>query len=1010
MQEAHKANPIVPPLTTLAFCMPDKTPLFCLPDSTTPVEPPPGFWPGKPEETQQICLAWQQLHPLLPAWPVELRRWLTQAPFPLQGLHDLLSLCRAEELVPEWEHPDLVAVLSVFGYSRFLSTRLIRHPEWISQLLAEKSLHHVRSESEMKQTLLDELKAQNCWTPLALKNLLRRFKYKEYYRLTVRDLQNLGPTEEILAELSAVTRTYLEWTLRGATLEAQHQELQTEQLTSPDFADPFLVLGMGKLGGQEINYSSDVDLIFVHDHKPITGEEDRDQRLRQKIARTFIEWCTDPTDEGFLARVDMRLRPGGDSSALVLPLDQVEAYYWSRASLWEQQALIKAAPVAGDPEIGDFFFRLLTPYIYRRSVDENLLREVEHIKQRIEQEHLRQSQLNVKLGVGGIREVEFFVQIFQLLYGGGRPELRTPNTLEALHALRQSRLLSEEDAATLRQCYLDLRRWEHRLQLIDEQQVHILPENQVEQQRFARLAGYCSEDPEADRQLLLQHLRDTMARVRSIFGGLFDQKHLEVEAALRNSTHFRNFTPEDSQLLESVARQLSPVLRRTGQDLLEKRFYRLFESIGAHLEHYPPLLKHPASWERLATIAATSETLWNHLLTNTPLLQRLQPTELKIDEAGWKQDLQCELDACPHEEEELDALRRFKHTLTFLLGSAELDGLLSYDQAREGLTLLAELVLQAAYRICLRDLQQRFGVPQHEDGTPANFAIVGMGKLGGQELTYHSDLDLIFLYSDRGETNGERSLGNQQFYAKLVQRLITTLSTLTSAGFAYKLDTRLRPSGNSGVLVTSLASYKEYHRNSQPWEHQALIKARVVGGDEDPAWREQIRQLLCHSVYEWSPPEDLAQQIAHLRQRKELELSGETLQQRNLKEGRGGLLDIEFLTQYLQLQHAQAHPVLQTPRTLSALEALEQQQLLSAEESHLLRNAYRWIRMIENYLRLFYDESVNTVNLVTMQQGPLEQLLRRHHQTSDDLVQELEKVTAAVREVYERIFQTQATL
>ena len=932
----------------------------------------------------------------------ELKSWIVCSPFPQQAIADLENLLKHFPNCLEGDEQSVNQSLAVLGYSQFLSRRLIRHPSWVKELRESNNLDRPRLDAELSENLINKIKSKKIWTSKDLKNLLRRFKYQGYYRLTVRDLLKIPTDEVILAELTSLTKITLDWAFRAATLEAQQFELSSKFLLSNAIRPPFLILGMGKLGGQEINYSSDVDLIFVHDENPITGDEAKDQKLRQKIARTFIEWSTEHTEEGFLARVDMRLRPGGDSSALVLPLQQVEAYYWSKAALWEQQALIKASYVAGDKEIGEIFFRSINPYIYRKSVDGNLLEGVVEIKEMIEKEHLRESQLNVKLGVGGIREVEFFVQIFQLLYGGIRSELREQNTLKSLSALTQAGILSAEDGITLRECYLILRKYEHRLQMMDEQQIHTLPSTQFEQQCFARMMGFCSSNAEADRQSMLHHLRNTMARVRSIFGGLFNQKHLEVEAALRNSTRLRNFRQEEAQLLESLARQLTPILRQSRQDLLEKRFYRLFETIGAQLEKYTPLYHQPASWSRLASIAATSDTLWNHLLTNTDLLNKLEPKELQIDAELLKVEIDRALNECAHQEEELDAIRRFKHTQTFLLGSAELEGLLEYNQARQGLTILAEIVLQKAHEVCFRELIQRHGIPRDEHGEPAKFSIVGMGKLGGRELTYHSDLDIIFLYSGVGETDGQLQVSNQLFYAKLIQRIISFLSSVTSCGYAYKLDTRLRPSGNAGVLVTTSNAFDAYHQQSQPWEHQALIKARVVGGDVDEKWRESIDKLLAKSAYDWNIPEDLHLQIAHLRGRKEEELSGETFQQKNLKEGKGGLLDIEFLTQYLQLNFVQKFPKLRTTETLKALEIIRNETLIPSNEASFLQETYCWIRQIETALRLLFDQSVNTLNLNRAQTVHLESLLRCQGQF-DNLPSTLGKTSEKVRLIYEQV-------
>ena len=689
---------------------------------------------------------------------------LLTSPEPEKSINDLLRFlgaCKECQLDWPWNNPDIYNLLYLFGRSNFLTRCLIRRPQLIHSFLTSPYRQQRKPLSVMTQELENWIQQSPTLSIAEFKNLLRRYKYQEYLRITIKDLASLGPEEDILEELTSIATCTLQMTLKAATIYA----LKREDFSTADFQNPpplpFTVLGMGKMGGNELNYSSDIDLIFIHDFEQLVDNSEKNQKLRQKIARWTIEWMSDPTEEGFLCRVDMRLRPGGDGSPLVPSLEHTHAYYWSKADLWEQQALIKARQVAGSEETGDLFFRMIRPYIYSRLIDENLLQEVEHIKNRIEAEHLRKNQLNVKLGIGGIREIEFLVQVFQILYGGQRHDLRTTNTLEALEQLGKVELLSPDETQTLRESYLFLRKVEHRLQVQEELQNHVLPTNPVQQQGFARLLDCLDAEPEVARQVMLQKVRDTMMNVRSIFGGLFSQKHIEIEAALRNSTRFNRFSDEDKKLLESVARTLAPIIQRSQHPLLETRFQRMFESIGPHFEYYQFLLKSPSHFQRLSTIAETSETLWNYLLNNPALLYKLDPTGFEISRSKWDAELKAQLSECAHEEQEIDQLRHFKHQQRFLIGSGELDGRITYEQAREGLTILAEVILQEAFLIAFRYQQKRFGSPIQNDGQPAKFAIIGMGKLGGNELTYLSDLDLIFLYSQYGKTDGEREVSNQ---------------------------------------------------------------------------------------------------------------------------------------------------------------------------------------------------------------------------------------------------------
>jgi glutamate-ammonia-ligase adenylyltransferase len=922
----------------------------------------------------------------------------------IRQLIDFLETYDEQQGKPfDLNHPEVAALLVIFGNSEFLARRLTRTPQWATHLLNSLYLRQEKSLEVMQQEIAAALPE-----PLTLEGLktsLRNYKYQEYLRITARDLGKLGAFSETLRELSSVAVATLQAAFLGV--------LRIEGL--PPSTYPFTVLGMGKLGGNELNYSSDIDLIFIHNDSPITGDADKDEALRPRIARRLMEVMRETTADGFLARVDMRLRPGGDAGPLVQSVDSVENYYAARGELWERQMLIKARCVAGDAVLGVQFSKMMAPFVFSKLLDERLLREVEHVKQRIEQEHLREHHLNVKLGVGGIREIEFFVQTFQLLYGGGRPELRVQGTLEVLDVLQELKLIPQADLKILRDAYLYLRRLEHALQLREEHQTHTIPTEPAPQRIIARVMGFDDLDPEQARQRLLNHTRDVMARVRAIFGGLFSQRHVEIEAAIRSSARIRHLQEEEAQLIESLSRQLVPLFearqdllserstRITERSLLETRFQQLFDRIGAKLHHYRLLLGHPSGLSRMARIAETSEMLWNYLINHLDLLEQLE-APLELSQANWSVQLQEGLQALEDEEEKIDFLRQFKHMHTFLIGSAELEGLLPYEEARRGLTALAEVITQQALQLSIDLLQPRFGVLEAvEEAQAVHFGIIGMGKLGGRELTYHSDLDLIFIYDGSGRTTGKLEVGAQEYWVKVIQRLISVLGTMTRTGYAYKLDARLRPSGNAGVLVTPLQAYVRYHETSQPWEHQALIKGRLVGGIGGLEWEARIQEYLEQAVYEWEFPEGLREQITHLRQRKEHELAGETSSRRNLKEGRGGLLDVEFLVQYLQLLHGRAHPELRTPHTLEALQQLGHLGILAAEEAHTLSRSYRLLRVIENVLRLLYDESTNTVDLEKLPEELLHPMLQRQGHESAHLPELILETTETIRASYERI-------
>ena len=918
-----------------------------------------------------------------------------------------------------WSHPSTKALVHVFGRSNFLATRLKRNPELASELLETPFLHQKKKFVEMEKGLRKIIDQQPKYSLSEFKSTLRCFKYREFLRITVRDLAELCPFEETLEELSSVAICCLRESLSFVIA----YELSNSEKSKREFMEetsgidkeesfrsmnysfhlnlPFGILALGKLGGNELNFSSDVDLIFIHDNETMTGEHDFDNKLRIKAARLLIEVMSEVTEDGFLARMDMRLRPGGERSPLVLSLDETEYYYTASREMWERQALIKAIPVAGSEQLSKDVMNMLTPFVYRSLLDEEVLQDVEKIKERIEEEHLREDHLNVKLGVGGIREIEFFVQTFQLLYGGINQKLRVTGTLKVLKELSKTGLIPISDAAFLRDAYLFLRRVEHHLQLRDEQQTHTLPSSIEQQQVLARSLGYKNFDSEKARQKLLSELKDVMGRVRAIFNGLFSRKHLEIEASIRKCARIKIFTKDEKQFIESFSQQLAPLI---SQDT-KIHFQRLFESINVQIDFYRKLSQYPSALSRLTRIAETSEMLWNYLLNNLELLELLEKPVPDISVENLTKVLEDQLSTCKgNDEEEIDRLRQFKHTITFLIGSAEMEGLVSYEHARNGMTVLAEIIVRAAFNLSQKSLATRYSEIKDSKGEDCNFAIVGLGKLGGEEMTYHSDLDLIFIHSGEGVTTGPSSIGSQEYWVKIIQRLISSLSTITRTGFAYKLDTRLRPSGNAGVLVSSLDTYINYHQSSETWEHQALIKARVIGGSGSPKWFEQVKDVLHKVVYEWHPPIDLNNSINHLRQRKEKELSRENKNQRNIKEGRGGLLDVEYLTQALQLKHGRLFPQLQTPKTMEGLRELGRNSIIKQQESKVLQKNYLFLRLIENGLRLIYDDSINLLDYERVKQTTILQFLKHQGYSVNNLRDAVESATIEIRGIYLNYF------
>ncbi|MDH5559813.1 MAG: hypothetical protein OEY59_03070 [Deltaproteobacteria bacterium] len=893
--------------------------------------------------------------------------------------------------------------LRLFGWSDFLSQRLISTPLLADSVKGNPHLKTPKPKESMLAEMGELFKDLGQINPEQFKKNLRDYKYRELLRISIKDLCGFGSLKNTWRELSFLADCCLWLSLRAAYMIVCGKgqiDFNDVPVSEDDF--PFVVMGMGKLGGDELNYSSDIDLFFLYqDVADQAGSNADMSKIRQKIARLMIDFMSERTQDGFIQRIDLRLRPGGETSPIFCSLQGAESYYAYDGQLWERQALIKASPVAGNIKWGNEFQEMIRPFIFSRSIDENTLKKAKHIKERIEKEHLKEDHLNVKLGIGGIREIEFFIQCFQLLYGGHKPQLRKTNSIEALKELRGLKILTQSDAELLEEAYCYLRKLEHRLQMAEELQIHTLPKDLKKQESLARSMGYWEEDLDAARRHLIQDIKDWMSKVRSIFSGLFNEDHIKVAASIKNSTKFNKFTPDVEKLIEEVSRQITASIGKKEENRTFDHFQRLFENIGSKLHYYEYLNKHPSLIQRISRIAETSDFLWNYMLNHLDLLLQLDSSEPLHTKTDWKSQLEEQMSVAKEEEDKIDMLREFKHSKIFLTGSAELDGIIPFEQARQRLTNLAEVVLQKSYLLAKAITADRFGPIEMKDGF-ASFAVIAMGKLGGQELTYHSDLDLIFVYNEEGKFINDRFTRIQEYYSKVVQRLITIISAYTRLGFAYKLDTRLRPSGNAGAIVTSLQAYLEYHKTSPPWEHQALIKSRIVAGDQSEGWIDELKLGIEKATYYWDIPDDLQERIQHLRERKEKEIAQETKNKRNLKEGYGGLLDIEFLTQYLQLKHGRDIPEIRGFRTLASLKKMGELGVLPEEISLDLIDGYKFLCRLESYLRLLNDTSTSVIDFDQIDHEKITFLFQRQGKRVEDLVETYQKTTHKIREIYQQ--------
>lgn len=888
----------------------------------------------------------------------------------------------------------LEQMLRVWAASEFIARACIREPGRVAQFWAEGKLSSRYAPGECGWRLEDALASAHDESRLGV--ALRHFRRWETIRIAWRDLAGLAGLEETLSDLTEVAEQVVDATLNRL------YGWQCQRYGIPRDADGveqhLVVIGMGKLGGRELNFSSDIDLILVYPRqgqtdgtRPISNEEFF-RRLGQRLGKILAEL----TAEGFVYRVDLRLRPFGDSGPLALSFTAFEDYYQNHGRDWERYAMIKARAIAGDREAGEQLLAGLRPFVYRRYLDYSAFQSLREMKTLIAQEVERKGmQRNIKLGPGGIREIEFIGQAFQLIYGGREPALRERSILRVLDYLGVSGRLSAAVVEQLQQAYDFLRRVENRLQAWADQQTHNLPEDELAKLRLAVAMGYASWNGFAEE--LVRHIEVVSRQFTQIFGGAAepdaakanlaalwqqqgnDESALEILSqhrfenptlawnriqALKTSFSYRTMSLRGRERLDSLLpRVLEAVVAAPQPAATLERVLILLESIARRSVYLTLLADHPSALAQLVRLCAASSWIGKHLARYPLLLDDLlNPAVLyaPLDRRQLVADLERQLAHAPPDDQEelLNALRYFKQTQVLRVAAADISGAMPLMIVSDHLTEIAETLLRKVLELAVAELVAKFGQPHcvvDGEQRQAGFAIIAYGKLGGIELNYGSDLDLVFLHDSAGErqlTAGPRQIDNATFFARLVQRIIHFLTTPTGAGDLYEVDTRLRPSGRAGLLVSSFEAFAEYqHHQAWTWEHQALTRARVVAGS--PELSKRYQQLRCEILSRARDPDLLREEVRNMRERMRNELDESNADLFDLKQGRGGIADIEFMVQYKVLANAYRYPdLLIYTDNIRQLDGLERFGMLSVANAARLRNAYRSLRRRIHLLKL----------------------------------------------------------
>ena len=865
------------------------------------------------------------------------------------------------------------ALLNLFAASPFASRLARNNPDLLESSLRDPQPHELVPPDPKNSDDGDFARA------------LRRARTREMLRIMFRDINGLAELPETLRHLSA----FADRAVMGAAHWHRARMKEPDPTGENGEAVPFVVLGMGKLGGAELNFSSDIDLIFAYPDPASDREEAQSYFIR--LGQKTIKALDDVTADGFVFRVDMRLRPFGSTGSLALPFSAMETYYQNHGREWERYALIKARPLSEPTAAGAELTDLLRPFIFRRSLDFRVLEELRTMKVKMEH-HARREQLenDLKHGPGGIREAEFIVQSTQLVFGGREPDLQWTSWMRALEAMVRCGKLTDVDMQLLYDAYSFLRTVENRLQMIDDQQTHTLPKDELARERLRFAMGY------PDWQEFVDALTIHRVSLQLEFTCLMrveleaEQEHPEELKALLQTIETIGQQDDDPAGLEEVlgkmglgddaedpARRLHAIVASSAwriqnsdgrhyalalvpkmievacrQDAPAQALNRLFDVLEALLHrpsHMALLTENVRALNLLAELIHHSPWVRTQILQSPDLIDELLAPDALFGERT-PEILQRVLElALPDDKDDLEqqmmVLRQFRQSQTLQVAACNLVHSKSLSDVSDELTWIAETVTACAWDLSLRQQLQRHGQPccvvdgQHR---PSHCAILAYGKFGGLEMGFSSDLDLVFVHDSCGEdqmTDGEKSVPNEYFFTRVVQRFIHIMETMTADGTLYEIDPRLRPDGQSGQTVCSLHYYEKYlQEKAWTWERQALTRARAVAGHN--AVHDEFGKIRARVLCVQREPAELQKEFVEMRQRM-LEAHTPQTGHFHIKADPGGITDLEFMVHYNVLLHAESHPELIEPTaTVMILDRLAQCGLLDTETVQFLRNCY----------------------------------------------------------------------
>ena len=973
--------------------------------------------------------------------PSQPMSWISTARLPLP--HDperrTVAWARWEEKVERPDDPEAVALLdALFGNSPYLTETALQNPIFVTDLWRqgpELILDGLAAELRAVRAT-----ARDGGQPPAIATALRRLKRRVALAVAVADIAEVWPLEKITGALSDFASGCLH-ALTDSILLQLARDGQLDIGSAPEAAG-FTVLGMGKLGAGELNYSSDIDLILLYDRDAAAlAGNDQVSRHFVRGARLLVQLMSETSADGYIFRTDLRLRPDPGSTPLAMSVQAAELYYESVGQNWERAAMIKAHPVAGNAAVGEAFLTGLRPYIWRKHLDFAAIHDIHSIKRQIDAHRgggtVKVFGHNVKLGRGGIREIEFFAQTQQLIFGGRDQSLRLRGTCETIRALSATGHVTSVAAEELIEAYGFLRRVEHRLQMVDDRQTHSLPADEAGVAAIATFLGYV--DSAAFQDALLQRLRCVEGHYAHLFeeapslagpgGNLVftgtddDPGTLESLGALgfrdpsaaagivRRWHHGRYRATATARARELLTELMPGLLKELGataapdQALLNLDLF--LQNLPAGVQLFSLFKANPALLELVAAIMGSAPGLAGHLARRTILLDSVLSPDFyrplpAVEELAA--DLAGVLGRVDHEQDILDLARRWANDRRFQIGVQQLKHIARPAQAGLAYADVAAATISA---LCDR-IEQRFS-DTHGGFRGQRLAVLGLGKLGSREMSATSDLDLIFVYDippDLEASDGPQPLSPIQYYTRLSQKIVTALTAHTNEGALYEVDMRLRPSGRAGPLANSLEGFETYHAQSAwTWEHMALTRARVIHGP--PGLVDRLAGIIKTTLCRPRDPDALVRDVADMRDRIARQAPARSAW--DFKHLPGGLFDIDFVAQYLALRHAAARPDLLDPHPAEMLRRTAAAGLIAHDDGDRLRATRTLLSDVQSLLRLTLDGDEAEFDEAKAPEGQ-RRLIATTEDAADlgELKARIVREAAVARAIFERIVEEPA--